>query len=240
MFGLALPKLRWLVIGAVASGVWAMTQNPAPQAGRHAPVAPSRSVSQPAARAAAPVERAAERAAAAGAIHHPQQRLERTVFTRERVRLRADPSTNAAVMTWLESGQRLSAQARSGDWLRVATGGRQGWVHREYLASADPAVRRPAAGLPVKQQTAAPSAPLPTLRETARPLPPTPVQGSAPTAARLTVADRLPPGTLSRRPARAPQKGDCQCPYDLMISGKQCGERSALRMRGRTDSLCYL
>ena len=240
MFGLALPKMRWLVVGAAAAGVWAMTQNPAPRPGRHAPEAPSRSVPQPAAPAAAPAEHAAERAAAAGAVHHPEQRLERTMFTRERVRLRADPSTDAPVMTWLEGGQRLFAQARSGDWLRVAIGGRQGWVHRDYLASADPTVRRPAAGLPVRQQASAPLTPLPTARTAAGPLPPAPVQGSAPAAARLTIADRLPPWTLSRRPARAPQRGDCQCPYDLMISGKQCGERSALMMRGRADSLCYL
>ena len=40
------------------------------------------------------------------------------------------------------------------------------------------------------------------------------------------------------RPARPPQGGDCQCPYDLMLSGQQCGERSAYA-KGRAGAECY-
>ncbi|WP_157019258.1 hypothetical protein [Mesorhizobium xinjiangense] len=40
-------------------------------------------------------------------------------------------------------------------------------------------------------------------------------------------------------PIRGPQAGDCQCPYDLMIDGSACGERSALS-RGRVSrTSCY-
>jgi hypothetical protein len=45
---------------------------------------------------------------------------------------------------------------------------------------------------------------------------------------------------VGRRPLRAPQAGDCQCPYDLMINGSQCGERSAYSRRSRKNVQCYL
>ncbi|MFU0503206.1 SH3 domain-containing protein [Pseudaminobacter sp. NGMCC 1.201702] len=43
-----------------------------------------------------------------------------------------------------------------------------------------------------------------------------------------------------RKPSRAPQAGDCQCPYDLMIDGSQCGDRSAYSRRSRKNVQCYL
>ena len=41
------------------------------------------------------------------------------------------------------------------------------------------------------------------------------------------------------RPVRPPQGGDCQCPYDLMLSGKQCGDHSAYARKGSAGVQCY-
>ena len=41
------------------------------------------------------------------------------------------------------------------------------------------------------------------------------------------------------RPVRAPQGGDCQCPFDLMLDGSQCGEHSAYVMHGANAARCY-
>ena len=41
------------------------------------------------------------------------------------------------------------------------------------------------------------------------------------------------------RPVRAPQGGNCQCPFDLMLDGSQCGEHSAYVMHGATAARCY-
>jgi hypothetical protein len=41
------------------------------------------------------------------------------------------------------------------------------------------------------------------------------------------------------RPVRAPQGGNCQCPFDLMLDGSQCGEHSAYVMHGAAAARCY-
>lgn len=46
-------------------------------------------------------------------------------------------------------------------------------------------------------------------------------------------------GQSGRQPLRQPQGGDCQCPYDLMLDGSQCGEHSAYVMRGPSSAACY-
>jgi hypothetical protein len=232
---LGLPKLRWLVVGAVAAGAWAMTQDPpGPPEHRSAPRA------EPAVVRAQPAARPSARPApslATGSIRRPERPLAapHSLWTRERVRLRAEPSTEARVVVWLRAGERVAVSERSGVWHRVSAGGRKGWVHGSYLAAADPQPPRPKATVAAARPSM--SVPVPS------PAPPQPPQS----AARPTAAAASPPvpagrGPLSlfRRPARAPQHGDCQCPYDLMMSGKACGDHSAYVMHGRTKSSCYL
>ena len=222
MIGFSLPKLRWLVIGAAAAGVWAMNQEPPGKAERRSPA-----------------PRSTERAAVVSSAREFPAKVKpataRTLFTRERVRLRANPSTNAPVLVWLEPGQRLAASQRAGSWHRVLAGVHRGWVHDDYVSASDPTVRRPLVSLTRKPEALA-------MRPTPRPfvpamLPPAPIVR---TTAPVETANEGLAAPFSRRPARAPQNGDCQCPYDLMISGKQCGDHSAYVMRGRAKESCYL
>lgn len=117
------------------------------------------------------------------------------------------------MLTWLEQGETAKVLEKSGKWRRVAVAGRTGWVHGDYLALPDPNAPRPKA--PIAAATA----------------------GQVLSGTPRTI---LPGLFQAGRPARKPQTGDCQCPYDLMISGKQCGDRSAYVMRGRTKDACYL
>lgn len=52
-------------------------------------------------------------------------------------------------------------------------------------------------------------------------------------------AFRLPAWAGGKVPARKPQEGDCQCPYDLMVSGKECGAHSAYHLPGYQRPVCY-
>ncbi|MET0598149.1 MAG: SH3 domain-containing protein [Mesorhizobium sp.] len=231
---LGLPKLRWLVVGAVAAGAWAMTQEP-PGPPERRPVART----EPAV-VRAPAARPATRPApiiATGSIRRPERPLaaQRTLWTRERVRLRAEPSTEARVVVWLRAGERVAVTERSGVWHRVSAAGHKGWVHGDYLAAGGPQPPRPKATVAAARPSM--SVPVPS------PAPPTPLTEARAAAQAPTsppAAAGRGPFSLFRRPARAPQHGDCQCPYDLMMSGKACGDHSAYVMHGRTKSSCYL
>jgi hypothetical protein len=228
MAGFVLPKLRWLVIGAVAAGAWAVTQEPvSKKEQRDAPrPALSQSISkqtQRQSRKSSPSEtpklavRPETRPSklVTSSIKQPDKPVSQPFFTASRVRLREDASTAARVITWLEAGEEVTVLERSGKWRRVTVGGRKGWVHGDYLQLSDPDAPRPK-GLIAKSSGSERQGPIPA--------------SSKPLSALL----------LSKHPARAPQRGDCQCPYDLMITGKECGDRSAYVMRGRASAECYL
>ncbi len=167
---LGLPKLRWLVVGAVAAGAWAMTQDPpGPPERRSAPRA------EPAVVRAQPAARPSARPApslATGSIRRPERPLAapHSLWTRERVRLRAEPSTEARVVVWLRAGERVAVSERSGVWHRVSAGGRKGWVHGSYLAAADPQPPRPKATVAAARPSM--SVPVPS------PAPPQPPQSA--------------------------------------------------------------
>jgi len=217
MAGIALPKLRWLIAGAVATGLWAMTQEPPKrehwqrkdaaenaefQKGKADRV--TRRESPTPQTAMAPVQRPQKPSAAPA----PEPEAETLVVT-EKVRLRKEASTDSPVISVLKTGQSVEAGATNGKWRKVSFEGKVGWVHGDYLAR----------GAKDSLQTAA----IPRPKEPVGPKPEPvalPVPASVP--AGQTAGDW---GAL--RPARAPQGGDCQCPYDLMLSGQQCGQRSA-------------
>lgn len=91
------------------------------------------------------------------------------------------------------------------------------------------AAARPTGALPAPA-TPSPASPLPATAVPASVVPAAQPSGQAP-------AGRLPTGLT---PARAPQRGDCQCPYDLMLNGQQCGQRSAFLTPGWKPPMCYL
>ncbi|MDQ6434311.1 SH3 domain-containing protein [Mesorhizobium sp. LHD-90] len=237
-----LPRLRWLVLGAVVAGAWAMMQEPPKrehwqrQRDEHASVE-KKKPSPPAAVAAAPAPKPAEIVTAS--IPRPQKPVARTetLLTSEKVRLRKEASTSSAVVATLKGGQPVEATVAEGKWRKVSVDGLVGWVHGDYLKAGSPSVARPADPMrPTPAVATVPQvAPAPELafaprpKEDVAPEPgaePAVAEEPTPTAMPISLPeDKSMWGAL--RPARAPQEGDCQCPYDLMLNGKQCGERSA-------------
>ena len=240
MAGFTLPKLRWLVLGAAAAGLWAMTQDiprqneaakqprreatakaPTQRVAR-APEAESRkrivSTDRPEkivtpARIEPPQPRPSEMTTSS--IPRPSQPVGPTaaaekVYTTSRVRLRAKGDLSSAVVTTLSPGQALRQLSRKGKWHLVSVDGKKGWVHGDYLSAA----------LPRGERATVAEAPRPKQAVARQPDP-------------VRVSDRVDMSSnwAGMRPARAPQGGDCQCPYDLMLSGKQCGDHSAYARR---------
>ena len=226
MAGFALPKLRWLIVGAVAAGVWAVKHDPI-NGERHVTSQPSRSSAQ---RKGESTSQNLVKPASPQHVKLPTPRPPNIVtisinsaetpafpvfYTTSRVRLRSQAAANAPIAGTLEEGNAVTVLEQAGKWRRITAAGRKGWVHGDYLDRTDPRAPRP------KQVVAK------TTKGT------TNVAGFPSWIAR----SRMSP--VSRRPARPPQQGDCQCPYDLMIDGKQCGDRSAYVMRAAKPR-CYL
>jgi hypothetical protein len=241
MVGFVLPKLRWLVIGAVAAGGWAVTQEPVNKQQRNTerPVATQNVEKQSQRPRKQPQQvvqttRSADRPQAmlpeprpsklvTSSIQRPEKPAAQPFYTASRVRLREGVGTATRMITWLEAGEKVTVLEHSGKWRRVIVAGRKGWIHGDYLRLPDPDAPRPPAlvakSTPVEVKK-------PDLTTSSKPLP----------APNNPLAGLL----QSKRPARAAQRGDCQCPYDLMINGKQCGDRSAYVMRGQANGQCYL
>jgi len=235
MAGFALPKFRWLVLGALAAGGWAMTQDPPP---RLAPERGKQTISKPA-EAPTPRRKSAAQTSDAAtptprSARKPEPRPSEIITssvprpprpvgiqsgtTVAKVRLRAEASTDSKQVTWLKAGAKLKILESRGDWFSVSVEGRKGWVHGDYVALSTP---RQAASTQqtVEQIIAAPAVPEP-VRKVSSPRADGPLWGAL-------------------RPVRAPQGGDCQCPYDLMLSGKQCGDHSAYVRKGPQSAQCY-
>ena len=196
------PKLRWLLAGALAAGIWVVRQD------AQTPRPPERVAP---AKTSVDLPRVAERPSrrpapmTTSSIARPQRPVTGALSTISRVRMRAEATVSSTVVATLEAGQTVRVLARSGKWRRVSASGRTGWVHGDYLGSRNDAPKRPK--MPVAK--------------------PTQVSRTATTTS----------GGL--RPTRAPQGGDCQCPFDLMLDGSQCGEHSAYAMRGPDAARCY-
>jgi hypothetical protein len=223
MAGFTLPKLRWLLVGAAAAGFWAMTQEPPSRRGADVAHRPAKSVERQAALPATPRKAVAPRARpsqmATGSIPRPEKPVGKSpakassLFTISRVHLRAKASTSAAIVSTLKPGQKVGVLARDGKWRLVSVAGQKGWVHGDYLGAQSTAPKAAVA-----------EGPRPALPVQSRPA------GSRPWGSLLG----------GRHPARAPQGGNCQCPFDLMLNGKQCGEHSAYTRQGERGVECYL
>ena len=128
MAGLALPKLRWLLAGALAAGMWAVSQDKnVPRPPARVPVSESvlnlpKTVDQPPRR---------PRKMVTGSIVKPAR--PRLLQTTSNVHLRAKAGIDSAIVTTLEAGQTVREMARSGDWRMVLLDKHQGWVHGDYL-----------------------------------------------------------------------------------------------------------
>lgn len=189
------PKLRWLLAGALAAGIWVVRQDAQTPRPPERVGAASTSVELP---KTVPRPPRRPQPTTTSSIVRPKRPVGGALTTLSRVRMRAEASLSAAVLTTLEAGQTVRVLARSGKWRQVSASGKSGWVHNDYLGKEKP----PRPRLPVAK--------------------PTPASATA-----------------SLRPLRAPQGGDCQCPYDLMLDGDACGEHSAYVMRGASAARCY-
>jgi uncharacterized protein YraI len=256
---LKLPRLRWLVVGAVAAGAWAMTQEPPKREHwqRQRAVEQASIEKKPAAPvvAVAPEPKPAELVTAS--IPRPERPVAPTsvtMRTTEKVRLRKEASTSSAVVATLKGGQTVEASTIDGKWRKVSADGMVGWVHGDYLKSGpDPseavaAVPKPTPAVAVVPKPAPQAAPADSSELAFAPRPKQDVAPEPEAMPAVTESEAVPaavPVSLPEdksmwgalRPARAPQGGDCQCPYDLMLNGKQCGERSAYA-RGKGPQ-CY-
>lgn len=254
-----LPRLRWLVVGAVAAGVWAMTQEPPKREhwqrqrdSEQASVEKKKPEPAFAPAVAAPVPRPTEIITAS--IPRPEKPVaarSETLRTTEKVRLRKEASTSSAVVATLKGGQAVEASVTDGKWRKVSADGMVGWVHGDYLKPGSASVAQPEDAKPTPAVAVVPkptpqAAPVaapelafaPRPKENVEPDPKPAVEEpeAIPAAEPISLPeDKSMWGAL--RPARAPQGGDCQCPYDLMLNGKQCGERSAYA-RGKGPQ-CY-
>jgi hypothetical protein len=155
MAGLALPKFRWLLAGALAAGVWVVREDiKAPRPPERVP--PVRSAS--AAPAKTSNRQVLDRTALnlPKAVGRPPMRPQnivtgsietpvklRLVQTTTKVRVRAQAQATAPVVAMLEAGQTVRELARSGKWRLVMAQGRKGWVHADYLAPLGDSQRRP-------------------------------------------------------------------------------------------------
>lgn len=267
MVGFALPKLRWLVLGAVGAGVWAMTQEPPSPRKAQAPSRPAVTTQHKAEPPASPKPQAAvapsvqskQQVAATppsapkeivapasrpsqivtssvAKPEHPlpQRAPDNVLYTTTRVNMRGTANPSAPLVATLAVGEAVKPIVRDGKWQLVAARGHKGWILAEYLHPASPEAPRPAASVPGK------TGPAPVV---ARAEPPASVRTQAYTPPRTEPAGLFSSAKSlfgSKRPLRAPQAGDCQCPYDLMIDGSQCGERSAYSRRSRRNVQCYL
>ena len=254
-----LPRLRWLVLGAVVAGAWAMMQEPPKREHwqRQRAVEQASVEKKPAAPrvAVAPEPKPSELVTAS--IPRPEKPVAPTsvtMRTTEKVRLRKEASTSSAVVATLKGGQTVEASVTDGKWRKVSADGMVGWVHGDYLKAgpvqpeAVAAVPKPTPAVTVVPKPAPQAAPADSSELAFAPRPkqdvaPEPEAIPAVTESEATPAavpislpeDKSMWGAL--RPTRAPQGGDCQCPYDLMLNGNQCGERSAYA-RGKGPQ-CY-
>jgi len=262
MVGFALPKLRWLVLGAVGAGVWAMTQEPPTprktpsrpaatvQRKAEPPVAPQRQAGAPsapkqvdAAPATSPKETVALAARPSQMVTNsvakpqhplPQRAPDKMLYTTTRVNMRGTANASAPLVATLGVGEAVKPIVRDGKWQLVSARGHKGWILAEYLRAASPEAPRPATAVPGRAGPAA---------AVARAVPPASARPQAYTPPRPQTTGLLSSAKAlfgGKRPLRAPQAGDCQCPYDLMIDGSQCGERSAYSRRSRRNVQCYM
>ncbi len=236
MAGFKLPKLRWLLIGAAATGIWAATQEPPKRDHWQRRDAAETQAYEEKRQAAVRRERPTPNVAAAPApkpsalktasIPRPQVVVprEETLRVTEKVRLRKEASTSSDIVAVLAAGTTVIGSEEEGRWRRVRVDGKVGWVHLDYLGRADP-IADIVAAVPRPSEPIPDAVPAP---EEVEPQPASMPVGPEPVDASIWGA---------MRPIRAPQGGDCQCPYDLMLSGKECASRSAYS-RGKPVA-CY-
>lgn len=138
---LGLPKLRWLLAGAVAAGIWVVEHDSrTPRPPERVPGSmPSFTLPN---MAMTPPPRPS--AFVTGSIGRPT----RVMKTTTRLRMRAQASEDASIVATLDSGSPVKELVRAGAWRLVSAGGRKGWVRSDYLAAA--AAPRPQAPVPGK------------------------------------------------------------------------------------------
>ena len=165
---ICLPKLRWLLVGAAAAGIWASTQEPPKrehwrkQRESEFAQVEKKQAPKPAASAARPPSPSEIVTASIPKPQKPSLRPE-TMRTTEKVRLRKEASTSSDVVAMLKGGLTVTATSTDGKWRKVSVDDMVGWVHTDYLAASKPtgqlAIAKPDPGIteiPRPQEAVAP------------------------------------------------------------------------------------
>ncbi len=127
MAGLALPKLRWLLMGALAAGGWVVWQDgKVPRPPARVPVSQQR-LTLPRTLVRPP---ARPQNIVTGSIPRPDMRL---LQATSRVNVRARADLGSPVVATLEIGQIVKELSRSEPWRLVVADDVKGWVHHAYL-----------------------------------------------------------------------------------------------------------
>lgn len=234
------------MVGAVGAGIWAMSQEP-PQQRHKTGSAPRPAVSLQQKAESPKVSKAAEKPAprpsqlVTSSVARPDRpvpgpRPEHSLYTTTRVNLRSTADTAGAIVTTLEAGRAVKPILREGKWQLVSVEGRKGWILADYLNRSAPEASRPpqsVSNVPRPSQSVPGASSGNGRSRDQQPLTRPQSDGSS-----LVTSVRTLFG--EKKPLRAPQAGDCQCPYDLMINGSPCGERSAYSRRSRRNVQCYM
>jgi uncharacterized protein YraI len=146
----ASSKLGWIVAGVLGLGWWGSFDE-------EAPFSPPNALQDT-------VQRSANRSTQQeqAALPTPQATVPQSLpapvpmYATTGVRMRAGPSTDAAILTTLAIGQLVDAYGRDGAWHQVRLGGREGWVHGDYLSRERPEPPRPSAPVPPVARALAP------------------------------------------------------------------------------------
>lgn len=202
----ALGKLGWLVAAALAVGWWSSVQDkthvPADAQSPRIKTTPS-----------ATIVTDFEKPDAIAFPSNPKLEGElQWLYTTDSARVRAEPSTHAAIVHTTVAGERVQSNGRKGNWHSVTSGGGVGWIRGDLLQTAPPE---------------------PLLAHT-----PTPLASPAVDIKRAQPPRTQP--ARSGQPVREPYVGTCDCPYDRMRNGRRCGGNSAYSRPGGRSPICYL
>jgi uncharacterized protein YgiM (DUF1202 family) len=153
MAGFALPKLRWLLAGGLAAGVWVVTQdNKVPRPPARVPISlPALTLPKTVSRPPARPEKIVT-----GSIAKPTR--DHFLRAKSTVNVRARPGLGSPIVARLSTGGVVRELAKSGQWRLVVASDLKGWVHGAYLQDAarqTPRPRVPVLGRSEKQASAA-------------------------------------------------------------------------------------
>lgn len=138
-----------------------------------------------------------------------------TLYALSGVNIRESASTSSPVIGQVPKGGEVISNHTSDGWHLIHYKSVIGWIRSDLLSDQPHAT--PLMAAPPLPAMSAPSSERPAVRQ----------------------QTRKPERPSSGGQARAPRRGRCECPYDVMRNGKLCGGRSAYSRPGGHKPRCY-